>query len=87
VSRPVGRDDAFGADRRDLVQRKLKQHYRNTPYVAAWLLGRDKSKRRDDRYLFSALTNPKIPVSFTESPRILSYKICAINYLLLYKAS
>jgi hypothetical protein len=48
---------AFGADRRDMVQRKLKQHYRNTPYAAAWRLGRDSGKRRDDRYLFSALTN------------------------------
>jgi hypothetical protein len=51
---------ALGADRRDLVQRKLKQHYRNTPYVAAWLIGRDAGKRRDDRYLLSALTNPNL---------------------------
>ena len=51
---------AFGNDRRDMVQRKLKQHYRNTPYVAAWLLGRDAGKRHDDRYLFSALTNPAL---------------------------
>ena len=51
---------AFGSDRSDLVGRKLKQHYRNTTYVAAWLLGRDAGKRRDDRYLFSALTNPEL---------------------------
>ena len=51
---------AFGSDRGDLVGRKLKQHYRNTTYVAAWLLGRDTGKRRDDRYLFSALTNPEL---------------------------
>ena len=43
-----------------MVGRKLKQHYRNTPYMAAWLLGRDTGKRRDDRYLFSALTNPDL---------------------------
>src|SRR5512134_250300 len=48
---------AFGGDRADMVARKLKQHYRNTPYMAAALLGRDTGKRRDDRYLFSALTN------------------------------
>ena len=51
---------ASGGDRSDMVGRKLKQHYRNTPYVAASLLGRDIDKRRDDRYLFSALTNPDL---------------------------
>ena len=51
---------AYGSDRADMVGRKLKQHYRNTPYVAAWLLGRDSDKRRDDRYLFSALTNGEL---------------------------
>jgi hypothetical protein len=51
---------AFGRDRTDLVARKLRQHYRNTPYMSATLLGRDSDKRRDDRYLFSALTNPEL---------------------------
>lgn len=50
----------FGSDRTELVNRKLKQHYRNKPYIAAWLQGRDSDKRRDDRYLFSALTNPDL---------------------------
>ena len=51
---------SFGADRAQMVARKLKQHYRNTPYIGAWLQGRDQDKRRDDRYLFAALTNPDI---------------------------
>lgn len=51
---------AYGADRVELVERKLKQHYRNAPYVAATLQGRDTGKRRDDRYLFSALTNAEL---------------------------
>lgn len=51
---------AFGSDRTQMVNRKLRQHYRNTPYLTSWLLGRDTSKRRDDRYLFSALTNPEL---------------------------
>lgn len=50
----------YGADRGSMVARKLKQHYRNSPYTAAWLQGRDSGKRRDDRYLFSALTNPEL---------------------------
>ena len=51
---------AIGSDRAEMVNRKLKQHYRNTPYLSAWRLGRDSGKRRDDRYLFSALTNPEL---------------------------
>jgi len=43
-----------------MVDRKLRQYYRNSPYCAASLIGRDNSKRRDDRFLFSALTNPDI---------------------------
>ncbi len=48
----------FGIDRAQLLKRKLKQHYRNSPYCNALLQGRDTGKRRDDRYLFCALTNP-----------------------------
>ncbi len=51
---------AYGSDRAQMAARKLRQHYRNTPYMTAWRLGRDTGKRRDDRYLFSALTNPEI---------------------------
>src|SRR4051812_31997464 len=52
---------SIGPDRAQMVARKLRQHYRNTPYIGAWLQGRETDKRRDDRYLFSALTNPDIP--------------------------
>ena len=49
---------ARGRDRQQLVTRKLKQLYRNTPYCSAWMQGRDIGKRKDDVYLFAALTNP-----------------------------
>jgi hypothetical protein len=49
-----------GSDRRDMVERKLKQLYRSTPFYGASLTAREDSKRRDDRYLFSALTNPEV---------------------------
>lgn len=48
---------ATGSDRSGMLARKLKQYYRNTPYVAAIPRGRAGDKRRDDRYLFAALTN------------------------------
>jgi len=51
---------ANGADREQLVARKLRQLYRNTPYCAAWVQGRDTGKRKDDIYLFAALTNPDV---------------------------
>lgn len=51
---------AFGSERGEMVRRKLKQHYRNSPYLSALLLGRESGRRRDDRYLFSALTNPDL---------------------------
>ena len=51
---------SWGSERAQMVSRKLKQHYRNTPFIGAWLQGREADKRRDDRYLFSALTNPDL---------------------------
>ena len=51
---------SFGSDRGEMITRKLKQHYRNTPYCSARIQGRDPGKRRDDRYLFCALTNPEL---------------------------
>lgn len=51
---------ALGSDRREMVARRLKQYYRNTPYCGARLLDRDPGKRRDDRYMFAALTNPEL---------------------------
>lgn len=51
---------ASGSDRAQMVERKLRQYYRASPYCAASLIGRDGGKRRDDRFLFAALTNPEI---------------------------
>lgn len=51
---------ASGSDRAQMIERKLRQHYRNSPYSAALLIGRDSGKRRDDRFLLAALTNPEI---------------------------
>jgi len=51
---------AFGSARQEMLSRKLKQIYRNTPYSAASPQGRNKDQRRDDRYLFTAMTNPDI---------------------------
>jgi len=56
-----------GSDRSDMVNRKLKQYYRNTPYRSAQLRGRDSGNRRDDGYLFCALTNPELIAAWVQA--------------------
>lgn len=48
----------MGSSREALFQRKFDQFYRGTPFRKATLLQRQKTGRRDDDILFSALTNP-----------------------------
>ncbi|MBI4196063.1 MAG: hypothetical protein HY526_13410 [Betaproteobacteria bacterium] len=72
---------AFGSDRTDMVRRKLRQHYRNTPYMNAWLLGRDSGRRRDDRFLFSALTNPDLVGGWLQAAAARSLPIAGIFLL------
>lgn len=47
----------FGKTRRAMLERKLNQYYRETPYRCASFQGRESEGRRDDLMLFSALTN------------------------------
>ena len=47
-----------GSSRTALLQRKFEQFYRGTPFHKATLLQRQRTGRRDDDMLFSALTNP-----------------------------
>src|SRR3989339_645748 len=50
----------FGRSRHALLERKFDQFYRGTPFPQATLLQRQKTGRRDDDMLFSALTNPAL---------------------------
>ncbi|PKO25847.1 MAG: hypothetical protein CVU35_02100 [Betaproteobacteria bacterium HGW-Betaproteobacteria-8] len=45
-----------GSARNEMVSRKLNQIYRGTPYRAAHFINREPLKRKDDRFLFAALT-------------------------------
>ena len=49
-----------GKDRKDIIDRKFEQFYRNTPFRHAQILYREQDGRRDDVTLFSALTNPDL---------------------------
>jgi hypothetical protein len=48
----------IGPERSALLARKLEQFYRSTPFRHAEIREREREGRRDDRVLFSALTNP-----------------------------
>lgn len=46
-----------GRAREEMVARKLRQVFRNARFTGAWRQGRETTGRRDDRYLFAALTD------------------------------
>lgn len=46
-----------GAARTALVSRKVKQAFRNAQFAGSWRQARETTGRRDDRYLFAALTD------------------------------
>ncbi|MBA2352013.1 MAG: hypothetical protein H0V78_09585 [Burkholderiales bacterium] len=69
---------ATGGDRAQLVKRKLTQIYRATPYYVAKLRGRDESKRRDDRFLFAALTNPELIDNWIEVLKLRDIPIAGV---------
>jgi hypothetical protein len=47
-------------DRDAIVARKLAQIFRNTPYRYAQVEGREADGRRDDRVMYTAITNPEV---------------------------
>ena len=47
----------LGRARDELLARKLKQVFRNARFMGAWRQAREATGRRDDRYLFAALTD------------------------------
>src|SRR4051812_31397988 len=72
---------SFGSDRNEMIARKLKQHYRSTQFCSARMQGRDPGKRRDDRYLFCALTNPESITGWLQAVMALDLPVAGI-YLL-----
>lgn len=47
-------------DREAIVARKLSQIFRNTPFRYAQVQGRESEGRRDDRVIYTAVTNPEV---------------------------
>lgn len=49
-----------GRDRDAIVARKLAQMFRSTPFRHAMVQGREAEGRRDDRVVYTAITNPEV---------------------------
>lgn len=49
-----------GSDRQAMLKRKLGQFFFGTPFSLAQSLGRNKDGRRDERFMFAALTRPQL---------------------------
>lgn len=76
-----------GRDRAEMVDRKLKQLYRATNYFSYALEDRESGKRRDDRYLFAALTNPEVLVPWLRAIEAASLPVSGIYPAALVSAS
>ena len=48
----------YGSDRQALISRKIGQHFLGIPLATAISLGYEKAKRKNEKILISALTNP-----------------------------
>lgn len=55
-----------GNDRKSFINRRLNQYYRTTPYRSAKIVGREKTGRKDDKVVFTALTNPEVLTPWLE---------------------
>jgi hypothetical protein len=53
-------------DRDAILNRKLTQIFRNTPFRYALVQGRETEGRRDDRVMYTAITNPEVLRPWTE---------------------
>ncbi|WP_082615970.1 hypothetical protein [Massilia sp. Root418] len=63
---------------RNLMERRLLQQYRDTPYRQATIQGRSEEGRRDDIVLCSALTNPVLLLPWTDALELLKTPLAGI---------
>ncbi|QGZ42756.1 hypothetical protein IP92_04667 [Pseudoduganella flava] len=63
---------------RKLRERRLAQHYRDTPYRTALVQGRADEGRRDDVVLFTALTNPLLLTAWVDAMELMQTPLAGI---------
>jgi hypothetical protein len=75
----------MGNARRELINRKLNQVYRGTPYRTAHFINREPLKRKDDRFLFAALTYDELLKPWIE--RLQAHQMPLVGIYLLSMVS
>lgn len=76
-----------GDERRSVIGRKLAQHFPGSPYTASLSLGREKSRRREERVLLAALLAPRRLEPWIEAMREAGVALCGIHSLPLLGAA
>ncbi len=67
-----------GADRHALLARKLGQYFFGSPLATAVSYGREKTGRRDEKFLFTALTRPQFFEPWLTALRSAEAQLCGI---------
>jgi hypothetical protein len=67
-----------GRSGRQLLQRRLTQQYRETPYRHVRIQGRETEGRQDDIALLSALTNPSIVTPWVEALELMKMPLAGL---------
>lgn len=76
----------IGKTRKNLIERRLLQLYRDTPFRHASQQGREKSGRKDDIMLFSGMTNPALIAPWIEAIQQQQVPIAGIFSAALFSA-
>jgi hypothetical protein len=66
------------ADREQMVARKLRQVYRTTTYFSYALLERNAGQRKDDRFLFAAVTDGEILTPWLHAIESLNHPVSGV---------
>ena len=74
-------------DRETMLQRKLAQIFRSTPYRYAMLQGRETEGRRDDRVIYTAVTNAEVLRPWIEALERLHVPLAGIHSSAVFSAT
>jgi hypothetical protein len=74
-------------DRQAVVSRKLSQIFRNTPYRYAHTQGRETEGRRDDRVIYTAITNPEVMRPWLDAIERLKVPLAGIHSTSVFSAT
>ena len=75
-----------GRDRDAILQRKLAQIFRSTPYRYAMLQGRETDGRRDDRVIYTAVTNAEVLRPWIDAIERLRVPLAGIHSAAVFSA-